>query len=70
MLIFELRRTSRGVEVSYRERNTGTRAKFLVKPRGAGELARMLDGTRVTDSTQPAHATIVGEVLEHVSRTA
>jgi hypothetical protein len=51
--------------LSYRDRASGHGATLRLTKRGALNLARLLDGTRIARDDRPATTIATGELLEH-----
>lgn len=64
LLRLSVRRVRGTVLLSYRERGTGRAATLALTTRGAGELSRVIDGTRVCVTDKPAELELLGEVRE------
>lgn len=54
------------VVLSYRERGTGLGGTIAFTRRGARTLARVLEGTCVTETDEPAQLQLVAKVRDHV----
>ena len=66
LVVFEVSRDGGSIVLSYRERGTGLGATLAFTRRGTLTLARILEGTRVTSSSEPARVEIVAKVRDHV----
>lgn len=58
------------IVLSYRERGTGLGATIAFSRRSARTLARILEGTRTTKSSEPARVELVAKVRDHVQAPA
>lgn len=66
LLLCDVSSEGDSVVLSYRERGTGHGSTLAFTRRAARTLARMLEGTRVTKSREPAPVELCGEVRHHV----